>query len=81
MKKLNRNLLKHISGGQRISYAICLDGYCPPPPVPGKKSYCVGRNCYYELLPGNGNGGGGGTCNEPTRICAEGETGCGCVYS
>jgi hypothetical protein len=51
MKKLNRSLLKHVSGGQRISYAICLDGYCPPPPVPGKKSYCVGRNCYYELLP------------------------------
>jgi len=23
------------------------------------------------------NGGGGGTCNEPTRICAEKETGCG----
>ncbi|WP_255412852.1 hypothetical protein [Elizabethkingia sp. YR214] len=26
------------------------------------------------------NGGGGGTCNEPTRTCAERETGCGYVH-
>ncbi|CAM3452744.1 hypothetical protein ELOC111193_05645 [Elizabethkingia occulta] len=78
MKKLNRSLLKHVSGGIRIAYADCMDGdHCPPPPTSGKTGFCDGGVCYYET-GGTTNPGGG--CTEPARDCMPWETGCGCVY-
>ena len=79
MKKLNRSLLKHVSGGGRVAYAFCLiDQPCPRPPGLGNVGYCEGDYCYYNTPDGPGNPGGG--CNEPTRFCTDGEVGCGCVY-
>lgn len=77
MKKLNRSLLKHVSGGGRVAYALCAeDGVCPKP-IGNRVGYCEDGTCYYDT---SGTGGPGPGCSEPTRLCTEGETGCGCVY-
>lgn len=74
LKKLKRNHLVLINGGD-VPYADCdIEGSCPA--VSGSY-YCSGGICYRS-------GGGenpGGTCNEPKRDCFPWETGCGCVYS
>lgn len=73
LKKLKRNQLVLISGGD-TPYALCdMDGNCPP--TTGSY-YCSGGTCYKV----SGGGGGNPGCNEPTRLCQEWETGCGCVY-
>ncbi len=78
MKKLNRSLLKHVSGGGRVAYAFCMiDEPCPRPPGIRRTGYCEDGICYYDTSTGPGNPGG---CTEPQRLCSEGEVGCGCVY-
>ncbi|NIF04388.1 hypothetical protein F3J23_02945 [Chryseobacterium sp. Tr-659] len=74
LKKLKRNQLVLIAGGD-TAYALCdSNGYCPPT---AGNYYCSNGTCYRS----NGGGpGGGGPCNEPQRLCQEWEVGCGCVY-
>ncbi|AZA84891.1 hypothetical protein C1637_19105 [Chryseobacterium lactis] len=80
LKKLKRNQLVLIAGGD-TPYALCdLDGNCPPT---AGSSYCNDGTCYRVTGGGGGNPGGGGggiICHEPMRFCQEWETGCGCVY-
>lgn len=74
LKKLSRNQLTLISGGD-VPYADCdIEGKCPA--VSGSY-YCSGGICYRS----NGGGNPGGNCHEPQRDCMPWETGCGCVYS
>ncbi|MDH5032139.1 MULTISPECIES: hypothetical protein [Chryseobacterium] len=73
LKKLKRNQLVLISGGD-TPYALCdMDGNCPP--TIGSY-YCSGGTCYRVSEGGGGDPG----CTEPMRLCQEWETGCGCVY-
>lgn len=77
LKKLTRQDLILISGGD-TSYAFCDEsGYCPPTFPSSYSTYCSNGICY-KSNPGGGGSGGG--CHEPTRFCQEWETGCGCVY-
>ncbi|WP_407498610.1 hypothetical protein [Elizabethkingia anophelis] len=78
MKKLNRGLLKYVSGGGRVPYAFCNDDGICPKPVGNRVGYCDGGTCYYDTKGTTGPGPG---CTLPTRLCTEGETGCECVYS
>ncbi|WP_347216916.1 hypothetical protein [Chryseobacterium sp.] len=74
LKKLKRNHLALISGGD-VAYADCdIEGNCPAVSGP---YYCSGGVCYRST----GGDNPGGPCNEPKHDCMPWESGCGCVYS
>lgn len=73
VQQINRKQQKNINGSGGCSASLCTaDGGCPA------GSTCEDGIC--ECDSTGGGGSGGGSCNEPTRFCLPGETGCGCVY-